>query len=505
MEWKEGYITDVEYVHGVYRELAPAALNFVLLIQSIEPVALKDGFTYCDLGCGQGESVNVFAACHPEGEFHGVDFNAAHIAGARGLAERANLNNISFWEASFADLDRLPLPEFDFVVLHGIYTWVGDENRRRVLEFLRSKLKPGGVVFLSYNSLPGWSAYAPIRQLLSSYADTQPGPLEERVDRALEFVRRLKQAQATIFVSCPAAGDFFDYICTLPRNYVTHEFFNRDWSLFYHADVVRDVAAAKLTFAGSASFAENQDMLRFSEAQQQILDDVADRVLRETVKDFTVSPLLRRDVFTKGRPRIQMAQQLEHFRKRRLALTVPQASLDRRPVFPIGEVLLEPERYDPILSALEAGPHTLDELLERQEIARLGSGRVVEALMVLLSAECVLPAAQPALHAVLATRRLNSVLLEREIGNRDRLSLASPVLQSALKVEWLERLMIVSELNNAPDPVAFVWELMERHGHKLSKDGEILQSEEENLAELSLQIESFRSLKLPVLRQLGIL
>ena len=185
MEAKEGYITDIEYVHGVYRELGPSALNLVLLIQSLEPIALEQGFTYCDLGCGQGESVNLFAACHPEGEFHGIDFNAAHIEGARGLARQAELDNIAFWEASFADLGALGLPDFDFVVLHGIYSWVGEENRRRVLEFLRAKLKPGGVVFLSYNSLPGWSLHAPLRQLLSSYAETLTGPLEQRVDESL--------------------------------------------------------------------------------------------------------------------------------------------------------------------------------------------------------------------------------------------------------------------------------------------------------------------------------
>ena len=198
---------------------------------------------------------------------------------------------------------ELPLPQFDFIVLHGIYSWVGAENRRLVVEFLRDKLKPGGVVYLSYNSLPGWSSHAPLRQLLSSYADTQPGPLEQRVERAIEFVAAPQIGGCLHFPEpIPATSDFFEYICTLPRNYVVHEFFNRDWTLFYHADVVRDLAAAKLYFAGSAHFAENQEMLRFSPEQQLILDGVSDRVMRETVKDFAVSPLLRRDLFTTGTP-----------------------------------------------------------------------------------------------------------------------------------------------------------------------------------------------------------
>jgi SAM-dependent methyltransferase len=505
MEWKDGYITDIEYVHGVYRELGPSVLNFVLLIQGLEPIDLDRGFTYCDLGCGQGESVNLFAACHPEGEFHAVDFNYAHIAGARGLASQAQLSNVAFWDASFADLSEILLPAFDFIVMHGIYTWVGAENRRLILEFLRNNLKPGGVVFLSYNSLPGWSPHAPLRQLLSSYADTQPGPLEQRVERAMEFVERLKAAQASIFEASPATAEFFEYISTLPRNYLAHEFFNRDWTLFYHADVVRDLAAAKLCFAGSSNFAENQDMLRFSVAQQQVLDGVSDRVMRETVKDFAVGPLLRRDVFTSGRPKIVPSLQMEHFGKRRIALVVPQAQLERKALFPIGEVLFERELYDPILLALELKPHSLYELLQRPELAELGMARVTEALMVLLSAEYVMPAVEPPLYSIVSTRRLNSSLLDRHASDPGKHSLASPVLQNAIKLDWLERQLIICEMNADPDPLATIWQRMEAGNHKLTREGKLLPSKAQNLAELALQAESFFAHKLPLLKQLGIL
>jgi SAM-dependent methyltransferase len=504
MDWKDGYITEVEYVHGVYRELGPSALNMVLLLQSMEPVALQEGFTYCDLGCGHGESINLFAACHPEGEFHAIDFNYAHIAGARGLARQADIGNVTFWEASFADLGDLDLPQFDFITMHGIYTWVGSENRQRIMEFLRHKLKPGGVVYISYNSLPGWSTHAPLRQLLSSYADTQSGPLEERVDRAIQFVGRLKSSGASFFEANPSSKEFFEYLCTLPRNYVVHEFFNRDWTLFYHAEVVRNLASAKLTFVGSASFAENQDMLRFSAPLQQILSGVSDRVMRETVKDFAVAPLLRRDVFTRGGQKITAAVQLEHVGRSIFALVVPQARIERKALFPVGEVLFERELYDPILFALEQKPQSLDELLLRRDIAGLGQARVIEALMVLLSAEYLMPAVEPALHTLMTTRRLNNVILERQIDNIEKQFLASPVLQSGIKVDWLERLLLLCEISENAEPLSFVWERMEANHHLLSRNGEVLESKEENVAELVQVIEAFRTTKLPLLRQLGV-
>jgi SAM-dependent methyltransferase len=504
MEWKDGYITEVEYVHGVYRELGPSALNFILLLQSLEPVPLQEGFTYCDLGCGQGESVNLFAACHPEGQFHAIDFNYAHIAGARNLARQADVTNATFWEASFSDLGELDLPQFDFITLHGIYSWVGAENRQRIVDFLRDKLKPGGVVYLSYNSLPGWSTHAPLRHLLSSYADTQTGPLEERVERAIQFVRRLKLSGASFFEANPSAKDFFEYICTLPRNYVVHEFFNRDWTLFYHAEVVRNLAAARLNFVGSASFAENQDMLRFSAPLQQAVDEVADRVMRETVKDFAVGPLLRRDVFTRGRRKISAAEQLEHVGNARFALVQPQARIERKAQFPVGEVLFDRELYDPILLALEEKPQTLDQLLGRRDLGVLGKARVVEALMVLLSADCVLPAVEPALYTLMTTRRLNNAIIERHLDNIEVKSLASPVVQSNIKVNWLERLLLLCEISERDDSLEFVWERMAANSHMLTKDGEVLQTKEANMAELVQVREAFRNYQLPLLRQLGV-
>jgi len=505
MEGQGRYITEIEYVHGVYRELGPAALNLVLLIQGIEPVALHEGFTYCDLGCGHGESANLFAACHPEGEFYGVDFNPVHIAGARGLASEAGLENVTFYEASFADLGGLGLPALDFVVMHGIWTWVDAENRGLIVEFLRRNLKPGGAVYLSYNSLPGWSAHAPLRKLLSSYADTQPGPLEERVERSIDFVQRLKAAGASVFEGSPRTAEFFDYVCTLPRKYVAHEFFNPNWTLFYHADVVRELAAAELTFAASSNLAENQDMLRFSEAQQLILDGVTDQVMRETVKDFAAAPLLRRDLFTRGRRKIAAAAQMELFSSLGLALALPQAELECKKRFPIGEVLFDRELYDPILFALELKPQSLEELLQRPEIAQLGKARVIEALIVLLAAEYVMPALEPAAESRAATGRLNRALLARQADDPGKQFLASPVLRNAIKVDWLERQLIRCQLDGDSDPLASISATMETLGDRLSRDGVVLPSGEENSAELSVEIESFRREKLPLLRHLGIL
>lgn len=504
MDWKDGYVTAIEYVRGFYPELGPSLLNFVLMLQGIEPLPLDQGFTYCELGSGQGESLNLFASCHPEGEFHAIDFNNAHIEAARGVAQRAKLTNVTFWEADFADLEKLALPDFDFITLHGVYSWISAEKRQCILEFIHRKLRPGGVVYNGYNSLPGCSANAPLRQLLNSYADTQSGPLLERIDRSLEFVERLKGSALAYFDANPSTVTFFDYISPLSRNYLAHEFFNRDWTLFYHADVANDFTKADLTFAGSARLIDFKDSLRFAMPVINILNETTDPVFRETIKDFAGNQHFRTDIFTRGRQRLSDADHLEHLLKNRFASLVEWETFVFEASFPVGRKQLRPDLYDPILSALDKQNCSLDELICQPAIAQLGANVIVEELIVLCAAGYVKPAIEISEEAYESAVRYNISILERAFNSTDSQYLASPVLQGGIQLNWPQMLMLISELTEGDDPVSFVGEYMRANNYKLTKDGVMLDSEDAIFAELSLMCEKFNKKQLPYLQKLGI-
>ena len=501
----DGYVADIEYIHHFCRELGPAWLNFVLAMQGIKPVQLESGFSCCDLGCGQGLSTNVFASCHPEGEFHAIDFNPAHVLGARELSSQAKLANVTFWEASFEDLGALPLPDFDFITLHGVYSWVSAENRKYIVDFICCKLKPGGVVYVSYNCLPGWSLNAPIRQLLVSCTDMASDNLEKQIDASIAFVGRLKSMNLPYFSNNPSAGIFFDELSKRSRNYLAHEYFNEHWVQFYHADVAKDLAAAHIDFAGSASFYDNLDFLRFSLEEQQFLNEIDDPVLKETVKDFAVNQQFRRDVFSKGRERLAPAVCRELISHRSFALIVPAVKNTITLNLPRGEVPVDPELYKSVLSALVERHYSLDELLNKSDIGRCGFDKVHQVLMVLLSAGYILPAVEPSPQALASTRLFNYAILEQMILKMEPQYLASPVVQTGIEVDWVQRLLLLCELTDSGDPLLFVSSMMREHNYALTKDGAALQSWDENLEELGRQIRSFHTCHLPLLKRLEVI
>ena len=127
------------------------------------------------------------------------------------------------------------------------------------------------------------------------------------------------------------------------------------------------------------------------------------------------------------------------------------------------------------------------------------------ALIVLLSAEYVMPAVEPSQQAVLRTGRLNRALIERDADDTGNRYLASPVLRSAVKADWLERQLIRCEIDGHPATPAAIRELLELRRDRLGGDGANLPAEGEHLAELELRMATFQTYRRPLLKQLGVL
>lgn len=91
-DWSGGYVTDLEYTYGFYKELAPNLQTLALSWSRTGAPSLSGKLTYCELGCGHGMSANILAAANPDIEFHATDFNPGQVAFARGLAASAQLD-----------------------------------------------------------------------------------------------------------------------------------------------------------------------------------------------------------------------------------------------------------------------------------------------------------------------------------------------------------------------------------------------------------------------------
>jgi len=175
-------------------------------------------------------------------------------------------------ENSFEELARgqVDLPPFDFITLHGVYTWVSRENRRHLVDIIARCLKPGGIVYVIYNALPGWAPAQPLQRLLLSQSALHAGDSGRRVLRARDFVEDLIGAQAQYFARNPGLGTALENLRGGDPAYLVHEHLHSGWEPVYHADVAGDLQAAKLDHVGSATLSTSSQT--FPEAQQRLLD-----------------------------------------------------------------------------------------------------------------------------------------------------------------------------------------------------------------------------------------
>jgi SAM-dependent methyltransferase len=511
--WTAGYVLDIPYTSGFYRELAPAYLSFALLAQGVRPSTLGPGATYCELACGQGFGTALLAAANPDIRFWGLDFNPAQIANARRLAAEAGLSNVTFEDWSFAQAAALPadaLPSFDVVALHGIYSWISPENRRAIVDFLDRRLKPGGVVYVSYNCMPGWAATAPLQRLMREHADRHADRSDLQAEAALTFAGRLKEGGALYFAANPALGPRMEKLPGMNRNYLAHEYLNGHWHPLYHLDVARELEAARLVYAGTATLTEAIDAIAVPEAVRSLLAETRDPGWRETIRDYASNKGFRRDLFVRGATSIGGTVLARMLGEARMALTTPRAAVSFKFQGPLGELTAQEDVYVPIADALAQAPRTVAELAALPELAGRPFASVQQAASMLVHGG----AAHPVLRdlqgpGIEGARAFNRMVAGRIRDNENLGFLAAPALGTGIPATYTD-LVGVLALAERPDSgpaeaAALGWSIMEQTGQRLVKDGKTLQSREEAMPELEAQLGSFFEQKLPIWRRFGVI
>jgi SAM-dependent methyltransferase len=485
---------DIPYTYGVYRELTPAVLSFAALVAGVAAPDANGPLTYCELGCGQGYSANVVAAANPKVEVHANDFNPVHIQGARALAAAAGTRNVHFHESSFAEFAAQGgLPDFDVIVLHGVYSWINADNRRHIVDFIRDRLKIGGLVYISYNALPAYAGVLPLRRLLADRADAATGPTVARIDQALAYAEQLEAANAAFFRPGSGIPEVLRKIKDGGRDYVAHEYFNRDWTAFYHADVAADLADAKLTYIGPADLLNAVDVVNLTAEQRALLATAATVTERETLRDYIVNQAFRRDIFVKGAVPLSPYEARERWLKMRFVLATGRADVPMTVKGVLGEAALQEEVYAPLLDGLANGARTVAQLVSDPAIAALGWDRLRQALTVLVGSAQLQPALDEAGDAARLTgaKAFNRAVIERARSSDQWRFLTSPITAGAVSLGRTSQLFLLAREDEVADPPAFVCETLLAHGI--------------GLAELRSLFAVFNEKQVPLLRSLGVL
>src|SRR6266851_246874 len=354
-----GYATDIPYLRDFKPMLAPAWLDHVALVAGVEPPVRQDGFAWCDLGCGQGVTAALLAATHPTGAFHGIDAMPVHIDHARRLVAEAAISNVCFHAIDFAAALDLELPQYDYIVAHGVYTWIDLESQRALRQFIDRRLKPGGLVYLGYNAMPGWARDLPFQRLVRELALTFPGDNAARFAAAAEIIRSLAEARIPALAASFTVRELEQRPEDYAPAYLVHEFMPAAWRPLYVTEVRAEMAIIGLTPAGSARLSENIDWMVLDEEARKTLATISELDARELVRDFYLDQRFRCDVISRGNRRLGADERAGRLFSSTFALARPVPAIQYRTTTPAGPLVYDTPAARAIIAALTRGARSL--------------------------------------------------------------------------------------------------------------------------------------------------
>lgn len=511
MDWSAGYVADINYNGHYYGEMNPVRQTLALINAGYAPPKIENA---CELGFGLGVSVNIHAASQGETRWFGNDFLPQQAQYAQRIAEGAGSKAV-LTDESFAEFcNRTDLPDFDYICLHGIWSWINGENRAIIVDFIRRKLRVGGIVYASYNVMPGWSTAAPMRELITLHANHYQAPSEgsiEKMGRALDFVEKIFATKPAYVEHNPAIAPRFDQIKSMSKSYLVHEYLNKDWCPMYISDISALLSEAKLTFATTANYHDLLEEVWLTPEQRQIVDDAPTPVLAQQIRDYMVNQQFRRDIWIKGGEALQGESLISAFRNRSVILTVLPEAIDYKLTIAGKEVTLQENIYSMILGVLkDAKSHRIDEIIDKAASTDVDAMSIIQAIVVMIGSNWIstVQSQEASKAATPAVKKFNLEVLNRSQYVEEVDHFASILTGGAVGVDSVTLRIVnhicIGKKNN--NQIVDLIEAELRAVNKVLKNpqGEAVTTAEENRVGICNLVDQVRDVVLPFYRSIGV-
>lgn len=248
-----------------------------------------------ELGCAQGDHLVAMAQTLPDAEFVGVEISKQQVAQGQTILDSLGYRNVALKAMSLTEVDE-SFGRFDYILCHGVYSWVPQEVQAKILEICTRNLAPNGVVFLSYNVYPGWHERGSVRAMMlyHTWAIAEPRARVQQARSFLEFLTHAAVPQGSPYAL--ALRQELEVLKKCSDTYLFHEHLEPDNAPVYFHELIARASAAGLRYVGPSRFPLLEAGLK-ADIRAALAQWSADRIACEQYLDFVLNRAFRESLF----------------------------------------------------------------------------------------------------------------------------------------------------------------------------------------------------------------
>ena len=239
-----------------------------------------------ELGCASGGNIIPLASQFPEGEFTGIDASRVQIDMALAHVRNLDLKNIEFRFQSILDITE-GLGKFDYIIVHGILSWVPTEVQNKIFEVCNKNLAGNGIAYISYNTYPGWNFIKCLRDMMLYHTAnfTDPARKVKEAANLLEFIRKAnKYAENNPYLQ--VIGNELKMFEKTDASYLLHDHLEEHNEPYYFHQFMHKARAHSLQYLGETSLS-SMYVGNLAEDAAKTLWQIANDIVRvEQYMDF---------------------------------------------------------------------------------------------------------------------------------------------------------------------------------------------------------------------------
>lgn len=288
----------VPYKSYPFRQSHPERLATIAKLHGIDAPKLAR-CRVLEIGCASGGNLLPMADRFSESEFIGIDLSSTQVAAGNKVVEESGMKNVKLIHG---DIRKMPdgLGDFDYIIAHGVFSWIPTEAQTALLDVCGTKLTANGIAYVSYNTFPGWRMRGMIRDIMG-YHTRKSGKPEDQVRKARALLNFLAE-------SVPTEGNPYGLLLNSELEqlrdkedyYLIHEHLEDVNDPIYFSEFAERAERAGLQYLGEADFSV-MAVENFSPSVASMLNSLSENIIeREQYMDFVRNRMFRQTLLCRS-------------------------------------------------------------------------------------------------------------------------------------------------------------------------------------------------------------